>query len=84
MLCVSFSLKIGGSLGMIRREEAMWRWFLGLSAVPGAMVLVAYRLLPESPRYLSVVGRHDGAVKVRGCVGVVVKRLLQVRAALTA
>lgn len=51
---------------MIRQEEAMWRWFLGLSAVPGAMVLVAYRLLPESPRYLSAVGRHDEAVKVRG------------------
>eukprot|EP00904_Undaria_pinnatifida_P002351 jgi/Undpi1/12116/HiC_scaffold_48.g14089.m1 len=46
------------------QEEEMWRLFLGLSAIPGAMVLVAYKLLPESPRYLSVVGRHGEAVKV--------------------
>lgn len=32
------------------------------------MVFVAYRLLPESPRYLSAVGRHDEAVKVRASV----------------
>ena len=43
----------------------MWRWFLGLAAIPGTISLVAYKILPESPRYLSVVGRHDEAVKVR-------------------
>ena len=49
-----------------RREEEMWRWFLGLASVPGVIVLVAYCFLPESPRFLSVVGRHDEAVKVCG------------------
>lgn len=51
--------------GVTRREEAMWRRFLGLAAMPGALVLVAYKVLRESPRYLSVVGNHDEAVKVR-------------------
>lgn len=43
----------------------MWRWLLGLAAMPAAMALVTYRMIPESPRYLSVVGKHDEAVKVR-------------------
>ncbi|CAN0494789.1 unnamed protein product [Scytosiphon promiscuus] len=46
----------------------MWRWFLGLASIPGVMVLAAFFFLPESPRFLSVVGRHDEAVKVGGCV----------------
>ncbi|CAN0067204.1 unnamed protein product [Scytosiphon promiscuus] len=45
-------------------EEAMWRWFLGLAAVPAAMVAVAYHLLPESPRFLQVMGRHEEAMQV--------------------
>lgn len=42
----------------------MWRWFLGIAAVPSAMVAIAYRLLPESPRFLQVMGRHDEAMQV--------------------
>ena len=51
---------------LVSREEEMWRWFLGLASAPGAMVLGVYFFLPESPRFLSVVGRHEEAVKVRG------------------
>ncbi|CAM9239647.1 unnamed protein product [Ectocarpus fasciculatus] len=46
------------------KEEAMWRWFLGVAALPSAMVAVAYRLLPESPRFLQVMGRHEEAMQV--------------------
>lgn len=42
----------------------MWRWFLGLAALPSAMVAVAYRFLPESPRFLQVMGRHGEAMQV--------------------
>lgn len=42
----------------------MWRWFLGLAALPSAMVAVAYKCLPESPRFLQVTGRHDEAMQV--------------------
>lgn len=48
-----------------RQEESMWRWFMGVAALPSAMVAVAYKLLPESPRFLSVMGRHDEAARVR-------------------
>lgn len=48
-----------------RPDTLFWRWFLGLSALPAAIVGVAYRLLPESPRFLSVAGRHDEAQKVK-------------------
>lgn len=47
-----------------RQHDTMWRWFIGLSAVPAIVVCFAYRVLPESPRYLSVVGRHEDAAKV--------------------
>ena len=51
---------------VIREEEVMWRSVLGLSVVPGAMVLIAsWRLVPESPRFLSFVAEHDEGVKVR-------------------
>lgn len=53
--------------GMIRQEEIMWRSMLGLSAVPSAVAIIAvWVLLPESPRFLSVVARHDEGVEVRG------------------
>ncbi|CAN0270993.1 unnamed protein product, partial [Ectocarpus sp. 8 AP-2014] len=53
------------------KEEAMWRWFLGVAALPSAIVAVAYRLLPESPRFLQVMGRHDEAMQVCYACGVV-------------
>lgn len=52
--------------GMIRQEGIMWRSMLGLSAVPSAVAIIAvWILLPESPRFLSVVARHNEGVKVR-------------------
>lgn len=42
----------------------MWRWYLGLSAAPAVMVGFAYRLLPESARYLGVIGKTDEALKI--------------------
>lgn len=48
----------------------MWRWFLGVAALPSAMVAVAYRVLPESPRFLQVMGRHEEAMQVSAvCCG---------------
>lgn len=49
---------------VVRQEEFMWRWFLGLAALPSAMVAVAYKCLPESPRFLQVTGRYDEALEV--------------------
>ena len=41
-----------------------WRWMLGLVAVPGALFLAGVFLLPDSPRWLMMRGRHDEAVQV--------------------
>ncbi|KAL2943190.1 Organic cation/carnitine transporter 7 [Bienertia sinuspersici] len=41
-----------------------WRWLLGLSATPAFLLLVFYIVVPESPRYLSLKGDKDGAMKI--------------------
>ncbi|CAI9098982.1 OLC1v1035725C1 [Oldenlandia corymbosa var. corymbosa] len=41
-----------------------WRWLLVLSAVPYFIVLLFYKLAPESPRYLSLKGRLKEAQNV--------------------
>ncbi|KAF5787669.1 putative major facilitator, sugar transporter, major facilitator superfamily [Helianthus annuus] len=41
-----------------------WRWLLGLSAVPSLMLLLFFRLVPESPRYLSTQGRLAEAQQI--------------------
>ncbi|CAM9370337.1 unnamed protein product [Ascophyllum nodosum] len=46
------------------QEETFWRWFLGMAALPSAVVAVAYNILPESPRFLQVMERHDEALEV--------------------
>lgn len=52
--------------GMTRQEQTMWRSMLGLSAVPGVIsIIIVWILLPESPRFLSFVDRHDEGVQVR-------------------
>ncbi|HEY0497080.1 MAG TPA: MFS transporter [Kutzneria sp.] len=38
-----------------------WRWLLAIGAVGAVGVLVLRRRLPESPRWLESVGRHDEA-----------------------
>jgi SP family galactose:H+ symporter-like MFS transporter len=41
-----------------------WRWMLGLVAVPGAMFLAGVFVLPDSPRWLKMRGRHEEALQV--------------------
>lgn len=38
-----------------------WRWLLGLGAVGALIIWALRRTLPESPRWLESVGRHDEA-----------------------
>jgi MFS transporter, putative metabolite transport protein len=39
----------------------IWRWMLASSAVPSVIVLLLRLGVPESPRWLASVGRHDEA-----------------------
>ncbi|KAL6548745.1 hypothetical protein OROGR_008511 [Orobanche gracilis] len=41
-----------------------WRWLLAVSALPSSVLLLFYRMTPESPRYLCMRGRKSEAVAV--------------------
>ncbi|KAM7255568.1 hypothetical protein ACFE04_008466 [Oxalis oulophora] len=41
-----------------------WRWLLAFSAIPCSLLLVFYRMTPESPRFLCLKGRTDEAVAI--------------------
>lgn len=41
-----------------------WRWLLALSSLPSSLLLLFYRVTPESPRYLCLKGRTSDAVSV--------------------
>ena len=41
-----------------------WRWLLALSSLPSALLLLFYRVTPESPRYLCLKGRMSDAISV--------------------
>lgn len=41
-----------------------WRWLLALSALPSLLLLIFYRVAPESPRYLCMKGRTIEALGI--------------------
>ncbi|GER28318.1 solute carrier family 22 member 2 [Striga asiatica] len=41
-----------------------WRWLLAISALPSSLLLLFYRMTPESPRYLCTKGRKDEALAI--------------------
>jgi len=41
-----------------------WRWLLAISALPGLIVFLIRRSVPESPRYLMVSGKGEQAAQV--------------------
>ncbi|MDF2255703.1 sugar porter family MFS transporter [Streptomyces ferralitis] len=41
-----------------------WRWMLGLSAVPAALIVIPLLLLPDTPRWYVLKGRDEEAVRV--------------------
>ncbi|KUO78445.1 MAG: MFS transporter [Desulfosporosinus sp. BRH_c37] len=41
-----------------------WRWVFACEGIPAIFVLIIRRIVPESPRWLDTVGRHEEANKV--------------------
>jgi MFS transporter, SP family, xylose:H+ symportor len=46
-----------------------WRWMFGLGAVPSLIFLLGVLWLPESPRWLIKVGKHEKAKQVLNKIG---------------
>ena len=44
---------------LARLGESSWRWMLGVAAIPAIAFLFGLLLIPESPRWLISIGRHD-------------------------
>lgn len=52
------------SIGVMREGGLGWHWLLGLSAIPLALVMFMFPLVPESARFYLVKGKKDKAEKV--------------------
>src|SRR3954453_19737536 len=51
-------------LDQLIRDPHVWRWMLGVAAVPAVALLVGMLALPDSPRWYAVRGRLDEARRV--------------------
>jgi SP family myo-inositol transporter-like MFS transporter 13 len=45
-------------------QNTGWRWMVGLGALPAAVQALVMVIMPETPRWLVQVGRHDEARRV--------------------
>jgi len=63
--CFSFGALFSVALAWITLtnidKEIAWRWYIGLSALPSWLLVLAYRMVPESPRWYSAMGQHKNA-----------------------
>lgn len=60
-------------------ENTGWRWMVGLGALPAAVQCLVMLVMPETPRWLVQVGRHDEARSVLNKVfgaGIEIQRMV--------
>jgi SP family sugar:H+ symporter-like MFS transporter len=70
--------RIAGGAGEIFWFGApTWRWMFWMEAVPAVAFLLGSMTIPESPRYLVFVGKHERARKVFARIGGDADRLVQ-------
>ena len=54
----------GGSTEVFLFDFATWRWMFWVELLPACLFLIALVFIPESPRYLVMVGKNNKAAKV--------------------
>lgn len=59
----------GGASTMFWFGAQTWRWMFWMEAVPAVAFLLGSTMIPESPRYLVFVGKHERARKVFARIG---------------
>ncbi len=57
-----------------------WRWMLGLEAVPAVLYYLGLYMVPRSPRWLLMKGKHDMAVQVLNRLTTDEDALVQIKA----
>jgi SP family sugar:H+ symporter-like MFS transporter len=67
----------GGASAVFWFGAPTWRWMFWMEAVPAVAFLLGTMLIPESPRYLILVGKHEQARKVFARIGGDADRLVQ-------
>jgi hypothetical protein len=62
----SFALSFvrGGPLNLVGQSEVRWRSLMAFHCVPALLLIALIRMLPDTPRYLASVGRHEEAHEV--------------------
>jgi len=54
----------GGSTAIFWGGYPAWRWMFWLQVIPAGIYFVALLFIPESPRYLALIGKRDTALHV--------------------
>lgn len=67
----------GGASAVFWFGAPTWRWMFWMEAVPAVAFLLGTMLIPESPRYLILAGKHDQARKVFARIGGDADRLVR-------
>jgi MFS transporter, SP family, sugar:H+ symporter len=67
----------GGATEVFWFGAPTWRWMFWMEAVPAAAFLLGCLTIPESPRYLVFVGKHEQACKVFKRIGGNAHRLVR-------
>lgn len=70
-LTIVFGILITNVLNYSLRNQGpdAWRWMVGLGAVPSAFFLAGVIWLPESPRWLSKIGKTEKAFSILARIG---------------
>ena len=67
----------GGASAMFWLGAQTWRWMFWMEALPAVAFLSGIMIIPESPRYLIFIGKHEQARKVFTRIGGDADRLVR-------